>query len=362
MEQRPRIIATVINDVVYDQRMIRICTSLSNSYEVALWGRKKSRLPIDKRPYQQRRFSFLINKGPFFYLAYNIRIFISLLFTPFDIVHAVDLDTLLGTYLASKFKGKKLILDAHEYFTEVPELHNRPTQKKIWLILERYLVPKVNSGITVSHSIAREYKELYQKEFSVILNCPNVQSYETKKNPLPYIIYQGALNKGRGLEALILAMKEIPLDLKIAGSGDIEDKLRLLVKRLQLENKIEFLGMFKPTELPSITQQAFLGYNAMENLGLSYYYSLSNKFFDYIHAGVPVITNSFPEYDAINKMYNCCIYSEADSKQLASVINQLIKDHKMYKSLKTNCIKASKSMNWKIEEAKLIEFYNKLFD
>ena len=113
---------------------------------------------------------------------------------------------------------------------------------------------------------------------------------------------------GRGLEALILAMKTIPMNLKIAGDGDLDKNLKKLVLEQQLSDKVEFLGLIKPEELKHHTNQALIGYNVMENIGLSYYYSLSNKFFDYIHSGVPVITNQFPEYNDLNNTYNCCVF------------------------------------------------------
>lgn len=361
MEHRPRVIATVINDVVYDQRMIRICSSLASVYDVQLWGRKKSNAQMVDRLFTQKRFSFLINKGPLFYLLYNVKVFFKLLFTPFDIVHSVDLDTLPAGYFASKIKGKKLIYDSHEYFTEVPELVSRPTKRRMWLAIEQRILPNVKNAMTVGAKIAEEYTKKYGVSFGVVRNCPKLSKQDPVRNPKDkFALYQGALNKGRGLEVLILAMKHTSINLKLAGSGDLDDELKTLVEEHKLTEKIEFLGMLGPAELSLLTAQAFVGINVSENLGLSYYYSLNNKFFDYINAGLPAITNPFPEYQALNDAYDCVCFATAESEDIARAINLLLDDEPYYRKLRKNCLLARQELNWEEEEKALLEIYNQI--
>ena len=358
MEQKPSIIATVINDVVYDQRMIRICSSLSKNYQVSLWGRKKSAVPTEERPYQQKRSRFIIQSGPFFYLMYNIRLFFRLLFTHFDIVHAVDLDTLPAGFLAAKIKGKVVVYDSHEYFTEVPELMNRRFVRNIWLKIEGWIVPQLKHAITVGGKIAEQYTQQYGVAFKVVRNCPLLDDQQEIVNqPGNYLIYQGALNEGRGIENLILAMRTIDFKLKIAGSGDIEDKLKSLVLNHNLEDKVSFLGMIKPSELKVVTTHAYAGINVSENLGLSYYYSLNNKYFDYIHAAIPAITNPFPEYQSLNEQFKCSVFSNSTEEELIAAIKLLIDDKARYAELKKNCLLARKQLNWQSEEKELLSIY-----
>lgn len=359
MDAKPRVIATVINDVIYDQRMIRICTSLSDDYEVTLIGRKKSSHQTSKRPFKQKRLSFLVNSGPIFYLIYNIRVFFILLFSRFDIIHSVDLDTLIAGYFASKVKGKKLIYDSHEYFTEVPELINRPTKRKLWLFVEKSILPKVKNAITVGEMIALEYQKKYGVPFKVVMNCPKLETDLTLKDNEgePYLLYQGALNKGRGLESLLHAILQLDIKLKIAGSGDLDKELRELSQKLKVDHKVEFLGMLPPSRLPALTQNAFAGINVSENLGLSYYYSLNNKFFDYIHSGLPAITNPFPEYQKLNDLYNCCVFASSKSEEIVDAVNLLLNDKVLYDRLRKNALLARQKLNWGQEEKKLLAIY-----
>src|SRR5450432_542599 len=97
---------TVTNDLTYDQRMIRICTSLANAgYKIMLTGRKmKGSIPLIEQPFQQKRIRCLFERGKLFYAEYNLRLFFYLLFKKADCICAIDLDTILPCYFISKLK------------------------------------------------------------------------------------------------------------------------------------------------------------------------------------------------------------------------------------------------------------------
>lgn len=356
-----RVVFSVTNDLVYDQRMQKICTSLSKAgFEVLLIGRElKNSKPIQHRPYKQKRLRCLFNKGKLFYLEYNIRLLFFLLFSNADIYSAVDLDTALPQLIASKLRGKRFVYDAHEYFTEVPEVVNRPIVKKIWLWVEKIIVPRANECYTVSSSLAKTFEDIHLRHFEVIPNVPMLSPLlKVKKDEDRFILYQGALNRGRGLETLIRAMKVIPLKLRIAGEGDLSQELRQLVKQLDLAHKVDFLGQLQPEELKLLTPTAYLGYNVLEPEGLSYYYSLSNKFFDYMHAGVPSLSNDFPEYRAINEQYEVTFLVALNERRISDAVARLIGDEALYNRMQANCLLARDQYNWQKEEVKLIKLYN----
>ena len=115
------IVFTVTNDLTYDQRMHRICNALHNAgYQVILVGRLRTdSVPIRNEPYRQYRIKCFFQKGKFFYLEINLRLFFYLLFQKVEIIGSIDLDTLLPCYLISNIKKCKIVFDAHEHFTEV---------------------------------------------------------------------------------------------------------------------------------------------------------------------------------------------------------------------------------------------------
>jgi glycosyltransferase involved in cell wall biosynthesis len=93
---------------------------------------------------------------------------------------------------------------------------------------------------------------------------------------------------------------------------------------------------------------------------LSYYYSLANKFFDYIHAGVPQITIDFPEYRLLNDQYNVAILCDLDKEQIKRGLKKLSEDQNFYNVLKENTRKAAGELNWQKESMRLLEFYKKV--
>ncbi len=358
-----RIIFTVTNDLNYDQRMIRICTSLQNDgYDILLVGRKKRNSPnLTGQSYQQKRFRLLFSKGKLFYLEYNLRLMFFLLFQKFDIVCGIDLDTIVPCIWASKWKKAICAYDSHEWFTEVPEVVRRPAIKKIWKGIERYAIKRVKNCYTVSEGISGRYYLQYNRKFEVIRNLPVLSSEPISELREKIILYQGALNEGRGLESLILSMREINAKLILAGEGDLSDILRKMVKENHLEDKVEFKGFVTPEDLKTLTRKAYIGINLLENNGLSYYYSLANKFFDYIEAGTPSLNMNFPEYAVLNQQYNVgVLVNDIKVSTITQALNQLLSDEKFYLRLRENCVSARMVLNWNREEEKLLNFYRQL--
>ena len=358
-----RIVFTVTNDLTYDQRMNRICSTLQAAgYDITLIGfMKKRSVKLEQKPYKQIRLNLFFVKGKLFYLEYNFRLFWYLLFKKYDIYTGIDLDTLLPVFFNAKLKGKPCVYDAHEYFTELPEIVARPLIKKMWIKLERFLLPKIKYNYTVGNAIAEELTKKYKTTFEVIRNVPILSEDVAEVSVGNYILYQGALNMGRGLEALMEGMAYVNADLYIAGEGDLSAELRAFAAELPHKEKIRFLGYVRPADLKKYTNEAKIGINLVEHLGLSYFYSLSNKFFDYIHAGKPQVTMNFPEYKKLNDQYDVAVLiDEPEKKLIASAINKLLTDVKLYVELEHNTIEAKKDLNWQKESVKLTQFYKQI--
>src|SRR5690606_29939648 len=132
MGKARHIILTVTNDLNYDQRMIRICTSLASAgYKVTLVGfRRKNSKPLTRRSYRQVRIPILAEQGKLLYGGYWVMLFFYLLFRRCDALCAIDLDTILPVYLVSVLRNKRRAYDAHELFTELKEVVTKPSEKK----------------------------------------------------------------------------------------------------------------------------------------------------------------------------------------------------------------------------------------
>ncbi|MCY1720849.1 glycosyltransferase [Prolixibacteraceae bacterium Z1-6] len=361
---KKRIIVSVTNDLVSDNRVHKVCASLQNmGFSVLLVGRKLPGSQTVKRSYDTLRFRLLFKTGVCFYAEYNFRLFLFLLFAKADVFLSNDLDSLTANFLAAKIKGSELVYDSHEYFTEVPELIGRQKIQKVWEWLERKMLPKVKHAYTVCDSIAKIYSEKYGVDFKVVRNIPVAKNFVSSKSESleKTILYQGAVNIGRGLEQAILAMDYIEnAKLIIAGDGDIKPDLEELVVKENLSKKVEFTGRLSLEELSKLTRQADLGLSIEEDLGLNYRFALPNKLFDYIQAQVPVLVTNLPEMAAIVNKYKVgSITDSPEPKNLAKKITDALLNASKRKIWKENLKLAAQELTWEKEEKVLREIYSK---
>jgi glycosyltransferase involved in cell wall biosynthesis len=363
-----RILFTVTNDLQFDQRMRRICGTLSNAgYDVTLIGRRpiSPSSTLSQTPYTQIQLAGLIfTKGKLFYLEFNLRLLLFLLFKPCDAICSIDLDTAVPGIIAAKLRKKIHIFDAHELFTHVPEVARRPRIQAIWEKVQAFTFKHCDTAFTVGPAIAQYFTEKYHKPVQVVRNMPRASvvahtdtahfaAIENKK----FILYQGALNEGRGLELLIQAMVNIPCELVLAGEGDVSEPLRKLTQSLHLENKVHFLGMIPPHQLPALTKLAYIGFNVSENVGLSYYLSLNNKFFDYTQSHLPSLINPYPEYKQLLSEFQVGLLTEPTVESIIEQASELLNNPSLYQELKSQCIAASEKWTWEQETPKLLSIF-----
>ncbi len=363
-----RAIVSVISDLVTDQRVNRTSITLCEmGYQVTMVGRElKSSLPVERDVYKTKRFRLWFERGPFFYAAYNIRLFVFLLLKKADLLVANDLDTLLPNYLISRLKRIPLIYDSHEYFTEVPELQNRVAVKKVWLKIEEAIIPKLKNVFTVNESIAGLYKERYGVDVKVIRNVPVTRVYDDAINPadlhIPHgnhiLIFQGSgINVQRGAEEAVEMMKYLEkVTLLFVGGGDVVGNLKQTVFKEGLQEKVKFIQRQTPQELRRYTAMADIGLSLDKDSNINYRYSLPNKLFDYIHAGVPVLASDLPEVRKIVEGYQIGLISDChEPRQLADLIRNMLSDKSRLVQWKENLKMAAQELCWEKEKQILID-------
>lgn len=373
--QKKRIVVSVISDLVSDQRVHKICTFLENqNADVLLIGRCfENSLPVESRSYKTHRLKCYFRKGIFQYVEFNLKLFIKLLKIKAEIFLSNDLDTLLPNFIICKLRGKKLVYDSHEYFTGVPDLREKHFKRKAWEILERLLLPGIQYAYTVNNSIAYLYEKEYGIKMQVILNVPYFSDnspVSVSSNPFPkgktILLMQGAgINHERGAEELVQSMRFLPSNylLVFIGSGDAWIKLQNITKELNLEEKITFIDKIHFDRLPDFTKHAHLGFSLDKPTSLNYRYSLPNKIFDYIHAGVPVLASDVVEVKKVISEYEVgTIISKITPQNIAKAVSDIFNNKDDYFRWKSNTQIAAKNLSWQNEEKKLHEFYNPILE
>jgi len=372
----------VLNNFVNDSRVIKECRSINEKlsininvfalHEQGLKTYEESshftihRFALKTRSWPKKRPIQLIKYFECFCSMYKK----ALVLKP-DIVHSHDLNALpISVAIARKLKIP-IIYDAHEYETQVNGLVQGSLWQRSLSILEKYLIKKTNKVITVSESIANEYVRLYDIEKPIlILNCPPYKS--VKKNnlfclefniPNEHLIflYQGVLSSGRGLLQLLEAFKELndkAKHLVVMGDGELETTV---IKYAQENTNIHYKTAVKPDGLLNWTSSADIGFSTIENTGLSDYYCLPNKLFEYLMAGLPVIVSNLYELKRIVHNYNLgWVLEENTAEHIKTLIESIKKDDvTLYQASISNAIE---EFNWEKQEERLLKLYKELLN
>lgn len=367
--KKRRIVVSVISDLVSDQRVHRVCNFLhDNNCNVILIGRKVNySIPLEKRHYRTIRIYCYFSKGILQYAEFNLKLFFFLFFLKADIFLSNDLDTLTPNFIHAKLRCKKLVYDSHEYFTGVPELQTKPLKLKFWKWLEKTMLPKLKYAYTVNKSIANLYKAETGVNMKVVRNLPYLRDDRAKSltkffpNDKIILLLQGAgINRDRGGEELVRSMLLLPSKfmLVIIGSGDVWEELKSLHIHLKLQDRIRFIEKVPMNLLPSYTEQAHLGFSLDKPVCLNYQLSLPNKVFDYIHAGVPVISSNVTEVKKILEMYKVgTTVNEVTAEDIAFTILDTFEKTDLYERWKANTLHAAKELCWQKEQKILEEIF-----
>ncbi len=347
-------------------------TVSSLNCDVKIIGRKKGNCcNTDQVKFTTKRFRMIFKRGFLFYMFFNIRLFFYLLLTRSDLLVANDLDTLLPNFLVSKLRRIPLVYDSHEYFTEVPEIQNRPIVKWVWKLIEKSIFPGLKYVMTVSDSIADRYKIEYGLRPITVRNCSrksdNIIPVSKKEIGIPddhlLLVFQGTgINISRGGEELVDAIfRTERFILLIIGSGDALPDLKSKVSELNIGERVRFIDRLPWDEVMRYTRAADIGLSLDKNTNLNYQFSLPNKLFDYIGAGIPVIVSDLPEVKKIVTLYHCGItISEVSAEKISEALMELLYRPDTLSFLKENAKVAAKNLNWEIESEIVKELYKEV--
>jgi glycosyltransferase involved in cell wall biosynthesis len=310
-----RVAVLVSNDLVYDQRVRKTCATLQElGWEPTLVGRRMKRSDAEQidRPYETVRLYLRAKRGAMFYAALNARLALWLWRrrSQFDLIWVNDLDTLwAGLWGASFAKSSRygacpVCYDSHEWFTQAEGLVGRPKVRAIWSWIERRSIPRLASMMTVNAHIANAYNEQYGLKVRVLPNVPVLRpdAEPASRDGLgwpvdaPVMILQGAfMDRDRGALDAVRALVELPdWHLALVGAGPEFDEAPALAQELDVFSRLHHHPRMDYDRLRSCTRAADLGLSLDRPTADNFKFSLPNKLFDYVHAGLPVVVSDLP--------------------------------------------------------------------
>lgn len=368
-------IIAVISDLSTDMRVRKQALLLVESgWSVMLIGRETgSCLPLSLPGVTAMRIRVPFKKGPGMYILFNFFLFWHLLFRRFDLCVACDLDTLVPCYIITRLAGKPLVYDAHEYFTGQQGLAERRYKYLTWKRAEKLIVPHIKHMITVSDSIADLYRREYGVTPVVIRNLASPVDHlvphdrselGTAPDELLVVLQGSGINEGRGARELISAMNGLErVRLLIIGSGDIIERVRLEAKESEAGERILFLPRMPWEEMMRYTMCCDAGLSLDADTCINQRYSLPNKLFDYIAAGIPAVVSPLPEVSAIIERYGCgVVLGEVTPRAIRATLEKLRDDRDYIMLLKEKAGEARRELTWEKEKIREQEFFKSVIE
>ena len=324
-------------------------------------------------------FATYFKKWAFFWSAFMfLRGLSRLIQTPADVYHALDLPALPACYIAAKLHRKPCIYDAYELPLATHSVTSLSKSRYFLRMLLspilKKIVPDCAGIITVSPPIVEEFRNYYHcQNVTLIRNIPPYK--EVSKSDLirqllgldsrvRIALYQGYLQPDRSLDTLIYAAPFLERDIVIVLMG--EDKVGT---QAQLEAIIAREGVTDRVKIvPPVPYSELLNWTASADIGLTVYapdYSknvqmmLPNKLFEYLMAGLPVLTSELESIAEVVRTYEVGhIVFSLEPRNIAAAINTMLSNRAALAVMHYNALKAAQnSLCWEQELSKLIQLY-----
>ncbi len=176
--------------------------------------------------------------------------------------------------------------------------------------IEKFFITKVDLVLTTGSLDSEFIEKLYNISNTVVVrNIPLYQKavsridlrkkYNIDQDKL-ILIYQGVILPGRGLNQIINSIAKLPKTvLIIFGEGEQKNNFIKLADKLNVSERIIFVGSIDQKELINYTVGGDVSLSLIENISISYYHALPNKLFEYIMAGLPVLCSDLPQMKQI---------------------------------------------------------------
>ncbi|MEA5446879.1 glycosyltransferase family 4 protein [Gammaproteobacteria bacterium AB-CW1] len=293
----------------------------------------------------------------------------ALLGTRPHVVHAHDANTLVVGWLAARLSRARLVYDAHEISTD------REGYRHIrrWIgLIEKRLMPKADACITTTETRARFFARAYGvPRPRVLQNRPRyvaLDKTERLRRELdlgpdwPIFVYQGGLQPGRGLEDLVTAAAEVPAAYFVfIGGGRLEGELKGRAAELDVEDRVRFVPTVALDQLLDYTASADIGVQPIRNTCLNHFSTDSNKLFEYVMAGLPVVASDFPEIRAVVRGHELgLVFDPEKPGALVAALQEMLADPARQARWRANARRARESLSWEAQEDVLLSIYREM--
>lgn len=282
-----------------------------------------------------------------------------------DLIIANDWRALPLAFAATRDCGARIIYDSHEFAPEefADSWRWRVLARQHVVRIEDRYIREADAVATVSDGIADALAQRYGlRRPTVISNTPAWQETAFRPTTRPItVLYHGAVVPRRGLDTLIESVSRWPEDFRLVirgpAQGGFDQHLRHLAgpfgERIALEPPVP------PDQLISTAAQADIGIFLLSNSTTHARFAMPNKIFEYMQAGLMVISSDLPEIRAVIERAGCGVLLPGDSPgEIANCLATL--DPASIDACKHAALVRARDLNFNLEGAKLLALVDQL--
>lgn len=302
-----------------------------------------------------------------------------LLRLPADVYHAQDQRALPACFLAALIRRKPLVFDAHELPLSDAGLRRWSRLHALAVRFLAHMLPRCAGIITVSAPIAQEICERYRvPEVSLVRNVPVYRAVAKSDRLQHYLgigpdvriaLYQGGFQANRGLDTLIRAAAFLGQNdlIVLLGDGPQEtlSQLEALIASEGVTDRIKILPAVPYEELLDWTASAHIGLNILPpDYSLSIRWCLPNKLFEYLMAGLPVLSSELDAVKEVIKTYNVGqVVSSLAPADVGAAITAMLADPVALAEMSSHALDAARQeFCWEKEKLRLLQFYQNILE
>lgn len=295
-----------------------------------------------------------------------------------DIYHAHVEKAFPACYIVARLRRKPFILDSPELSLSDPRVKRWRQLSKLAAGCLTYLMSRSTAVISISPYQGQEMSKRYHASTVEIIRCiPPYQDVSMKSNKIhQYLqlgkniriaLYQGNLQPNRGLHLLVRAARFLEPGIVIVMMGKAVEETRA-----QLEALIISEGVADRIKIiPPVSYADLLTWTASADIGLSIFppdysqsirWCLPNKFFEYLMAGLPILSSQLDAIVDLIKTYNVGrVVSSLVPEDIAASINTVLADPAALAHMRYNALEAAKcEFHWEKESQKLLQLYHRI--
>ncbi len=375
ISEKPRIVILEIGDIRTDGRCRNIARSCVRSgAEVFFIGPAQQNETAEIDGIVIRYIGVVGSFGSKIrYVHYWIRSFIECVRLRPDLIIAEDLFVMPAAVAYALTGGSRILYDAKEFYFALAALKDRPSVQRFWSFIEYLCIHYADAVITSGERDNVVLAERYRSTNPVAIhNHPPGSSEppdrkmlrdELHIDPDAFVfLYQGWLLEGRGLPLMIRIASELSdCTVVILGDGPMRRVIESEVDNRGMKQRFVITGSLPYEEMLRLTAVADVGCALIEDYGMSYRHARPNKLFEYIRAGVPVLTSDFPAMAEIVRDHGVGLTADpSDPDKVVESALRLRNDPELLLACRSNCKRAAAEFTWEEEEKKLLSVLHTL--